>query len=471
MFFSFLYLPFFPMYSYNNNINRIFATTMFIFNSYKLLECWKVEKESNHKLVERLAKLLDDSSNNSATAAGDPGEDTATTNTGYGSTMESLPLSNNEKQQQSLELGLLLSYPELARRGLGIYSVFVEIGIACMQFGVCLTYLIFVPSNLEACIANIVGDDDGNGIYDGYVPSKTVLMWMMIVIEIPLSWIRDIRKLTPTNVAASLLIAFGLASVLLIAFEVGFRTTILLNDDGSVEKTSLVFIENLKAMEPITESWLVFVGTSFFMMEGSITLIVPLQEAVYADSDRAQFPDMNRNVTAWICGFYIVFSLIASAAFGENIQTALTASLTGTLATIVQFAYSIAVILTFPLQAFPAMEVLMRFVMGETNTKTTMDPWKHNVFTSTVTILLGVIAVVAIDYLGNVVSILGSLFGIPLALIFPPLMHNNLVVQKDPSRSQSFEPKLNYAVVVVGIVATFVASYNTLVTWNEGAEG
>ena len=100
-----------------------------------------------------------------------------------------------------------------------------------------------------------------------------------------------------------------------------------------------------------------------------------------------------------------------------------------------------------------------------------MDPWKHNVFTSTVTILLGVIAVVAIDYLGNVVSILGSLFGIPLALIFPPIMHNNLVVQKDPSRSQSFEPTLNYAVVVVGIVATFVASYNTLVTWNEGAEG
>ena len=74
---------------------------MFIFNSYKLLECWKVEKESNHKLVERLAKLLDGSSNNSATAAGDPGEDTATTKTGYGSTMESLPPSNNEKQQQA----------------------------------------------------------------------------------------------------------------------------------------------------------------------------------------------------------------------------------------------------------------------------------------------------------------------------------------------------------------------------------
>ena len=40
----------------------------------------------------------------------------------------------------------------------------------------------------------------------------------MIIIEIPLVWIQDIRKLTPTNILATFLIAYGLASCLFIAF-------------------------------------------------------------------------------------------------------------------------------------------------------------------------------------------------------------------------------------------------------------
>jgi len=244
---------------------------------------------------------------------------------------------------------------------------------------------------------------------------------------------------------------------LLIAFVEGFQQTTNVNGD-----TSIIFVENLKTIQPITDSWLFFVGTSFFMMEGSITLIVPLQEAVYSDSDRGKFPDLNRSVMWSICSFYILFSGIASLAFGENIQTALTASLHGTLATVVQFAYSIAVVLTFPLQAFPAMEVATKYWMGDQK-----SPMKRNAIATCITILLGIIAVVSIDYLGNVVSILGSLFGIPLALIFPPLMHNSLVV-KDSSQTQRF---LNYCIVVVGIFAMAAASFNTIMVWDKNADG
>jgi len=398
----------------------IFATAMYIYNSYKLLECWKVESNKNKQLIEHLESLLGKDYGSTAVAAVQPKGDTA-----------------------------LLSYPELAKRGLGKYSVLVEVGIASFQFGVCLTYLIFVPANLAQCIYSVFG----------FQPSKIILMWMMILVEIPLSWIRDIRKLTPTNVIASLLIAFGLASILLIAFTEGSQT----RTDALTGDTSFVFADNLKSMKPITESWLFFVGTSFFMMEGSITLIVPMQEAVYSNADRAKFPDLNKNVTVWICLFYIFFSGMASACFGENIQTALTASLHGTLAIVVQFAYSIAVILTFPLQAYPAMEVATRYLMSEQSRSNVM---KRNVIASLITISLGIIAVASIDYLGNVVSLLGSLFGIPLALIFPPLMHNSLVV-KDSSQTQR---NLNYCVVVVGILAMGAASFNTITMWNAGAE-
>jgi len=146
----------------------------------------------------------------------------------------------------------------------------------------------------------------------------------------------------------------------------------------------------------------------------------------------------------------------------------LTASLQGTLATIVQLAYSIAVILTFPLQAFPAMEVALRVlyqITGQGDAASHTDAWRHNVFTTLIVLSLGMIAVCSMEYLGNVVSILGSLFGIPLALVFPPLMHNALI--KDSTTATRWS---NYAVVVVGVFAMAAASFNTIVTWNNGAE-
>ena len=195
------------------------------------------------------------------------------------------------------------------------------------------------------------------------------------------------------------------------------------------------------------------------MMEGSITLLVPLQEAVFYKEDKDKFPSVNATVTSWIVVFYIFFSMVCVAAFGQGIKTALTASLKGNLATTVQLAYSVAVIFTFPLQAFPAMEVACTAVLGQ------HKDYRRTIFTTVLTCLLGLIGVYAIDYLGNVVSILGSLFGIPLALVFPPLMHNSLV--KDSPASLK---AMNYCVVGIGFLAMGAASFATIVSWDKGAE-
>jgi hypothetical protein len=72
------------------------------------------------------------------------------------------------------------------------------------------------------------------------------------------------------------------------------------------------------------------------------------------------------------------------------------------------------------------------------------------------------LAYCTIDYLGHVVSILGSLFGIPLALVFPPLMHNILV--KDSSPTMRW---MNKGVVVIGFLAMIAASFATLISWDD----
>jgi proton-coupled amino acid transporter len=171
-----------------------------------------------------------------------------------------------------------------------------------MQFGVCLTYLIFVPQNLYESTKSLFGLE---------VPRHLFLLGMLSI-EIPLVWIRDIRKLTPMNILATMLIAFGLASVLFIALfdspdVVPFHRDI---KDSSNTNDLSQLIENIVHLPATCPTWFLFIGTSFFCFEGAITLIVPLQEAVYKKQDREQFPSINRKVTTSIVTFYISFAMI-----------------------------------------------------------------------------------------------------------------------------------------------------------------
>ena len=188
--------------------------------------------------------------------------------------------------------------------------------------------------------------------------------------------------------------------------------------------------------------------------------MIPLQEAVIGKEEREKFPAVNRRVISSIVAFYIVFAVTCWAAFGSTVRTALTASLPpGAYSTSVQFAYSIAIIFSFPLQNFPALEVVFHSSTGS------LSGLERNIVASIITCFLGVVAYVSIDYLGNVVSLLGSLVGIPIALIYPPLIHNKLV------KSNGATKLLNNCVACLGVVAMGAASYTTIASWEKGADG
>ena len=166
---------------------------------------------------------------------------------------------------------------------------------------------------------------------------------------------------------------------------------------------------------------------------GSITLLVPLQEAVYLEEDRERFPAVYQRVILAIIAFYSFFGLACWMAFGDDVRTVMTTSLpSGTLATTVQLAYSFAVIFTFPLQNFPSLEIACR------STASCLDSAcggrssfgnQRNMIASILVCMLGVIAAMTMESLDKLVSLMGSLIGCPLAFVLPPMIHNNI----DPS--------------------------------------
>ena len=209
-----------------------------------------------------------------------------------------------------------------------------------MQSGVCLTYFIFVPFNLTTSVQSMTGVD---------ISPETWLL-VMVLIQIPLCWIRDISHFTITNSIANLLILYGLVTCL------GFAIQQAMQGDSTMALVNVATHWNsLSAIQP---GWFLFIGTSVLLFEGSITLLVPLQESVQKPCDRAQFPIVYKRVISSIVCFYAIFGITCWMAFGNDVQTVLTTCLPqGFMATTVQLAYSIAVIFTFPLQFWPCLDI------------------------------------------------------------------------------------------------------------------
>jgi proton-coupled amino acid transporter len=192
---------------------------------------------------------------------------------------------------------------------------------------------------------------------------------------------------------------------------------------------------------------------------------VPLQEAVIKEEERQQFPAVFQRVILCIIGFYMVFGVINWSAYGQTVRTVLTTSLPpSALATTVQLAYSGAVIFTFPLQNFPALEIACRSLSVSVAKIASPSSvfTRRNVLSSILVCVLAVVALCTMDSLDKVVSLMGSLLGCPIAFVFPPLIQLRLMGNDMTPVKRTF----NYFVIGLGFVAMVLASITTLLTWN-----
>ena len=188
---------------------------------------------------------------------------------------------------------------------------------------------------------------------------------------------------------------------------------------------------------------------------------MPLQEAVHTPADREKFPSLYRKVILGIVSFYTFFGIACWMAFGNEVRIVLTTSLPETiLATSVQLAYSVAVILTFPLQNFPALEIACKSI-GNLFSTGGNSTTKRNIISSILVVCLALVAVTTMDSLDKVVSLMGGLLGCPIAFVFPPLIHSYLL-KDEISQSRLW---CNRLVIFLGLVSMTLATVTTLSQW------
>lgn len=92
--------------------------------------------------------------------------------------------------------------------------------------------------------------------------------------------------------------------------------------------------------------------------------------------------------------------------------------------------------------------------------KQTGSLWFGNIGRVSLVTFLCVVAVLNVDKLDKMVSLLGALFGVPLALIIPSSIHLKLCTD-----SPDWVKRINTLVIVLGVFFATTCSLIVIATW------
>lgn len=268
----------------------------------------------------------------------------------------------------------------------------INFSLVISQIGFSSAYIVFVSQNLQAFVLAVTNCKTNISI--------GLMILMQMVVFLPLSLYRNINHIQKLALLADVFILLGL--VYLYYFDL---YTIV--DQGG--------ISDIAAFNP--KSWTLFIGTAIFTFEG-IGLIIPIQTGM---KDPKKFPKVLGGVMIIITVIFLTAGAISYAAFGSKTKTVVLLNMPqdNRFVNAVQFIYSLAILLSTPLQIYPAIEITSQQLFSRTGKYNPYVKWKKNFFRFFMVALCAVIAWAGAGDLDKFVSLVGSFACIPLVFIYP----------------------------------------------------
>ena len=222
---------------------------------------------------------------------------------------------------------------------------------------------------------------------------------MQMAVFLPFSLMRDISKLGITALIADAFILIGL--VYLYYYDI-----------LTIAHHGVADIVNFNQKD-----WTLFIGTAIFTFEG-IGLIIPIQESMKRPS---KFPPVLGLVMIIITVIFVSMGALSYAAYGSNTKTVVILNLPqdDKFVNGVQFLYSMAILLSTPLQIFPAIRITETELFTRSGKYNPWIKWQKNVFRFVVVMLCAAIAWGGAGDLDKFVSLVGAFACVPLVYIYP----------------------------------------------------
>ncbi|KAJ2836360.1 hypothetical protein FBU31_001389, partial [Coemansia sp. 'formosensis'] len=324
------------------------------------------------------------------------------------------------------------SYGDLALKLYGRplkYCVMVSIVLA--QLGFCCAYVIFVATNMR---------DLWNTITECRHQYPTE-MWILfqLLIYIPLAFVRKIKKFASLSLVGNFFILIGLGYLFI------------------YDLWSIAARGPAKVVQFNPSKFPLLVGTAAFSYEG-ISLVIPIVESM---ERKDKFNGVLTASLVICAGLFVTIGALSYLTFGEAVEAVILLNLPNdsvwTLS--VQFLYSLAIIMSVPLQLFPAIRIIESGLFTQSGKGNPIVKWQKNLFR---TLMVGFIAMVAIfgaDKLDNFIAIVGASSCVPLSFLYPVMLHYRCLA--DTWRAKAKDMVL-IAIALFGLVYVTYISIETL---------
>eukprot|EP00640_Fibrocapsa_japonica_P001578 CAMPEP_0113936204 /NCGR_PEP_ID=MMETSP1339-20121228/3165_1 /TAXON_ID=94617 /ORGANISM="Fibrocapsa japonica" /LENGTH=492 /DNA_ID=CAMNT_0000938589 /DNA_START=83 /DNA_END=1561 /DNA_ORIENTATION=+ /assembly_acc=CAM_ASM_000762 len=348
--------------------------------------------------------------------------------------LELYPSSRSGKKSCSSAITMAtLGYDACGRVGLWA----VNMSTLLSQLGYCTAYFIYVTRNLNQLFGNIKDGEEANAMQ--WLATPQGLITAQLAIYIPLALVRQLKYFHWPNVIGNCCIWGGL---MLVSYYI--CTTL-----------ATTGVQPIQEFNPTGA--LLYLGSAAVVFEG-IVLVLPLREAT---AKKEQYPKVLVSVMTGLAIFFLLFSAGGYLAFGANTQTFVTLNVPETcwIGVAVKLMYCLAVVFTYPLMLFPAVQVLERLLMPKLPTGV-LQRWAFSslrVVTVFVTLIVSIAAGQCYD---KFMALIGALCACPLALVYPPLIYIR-IHWSNMSYIAKAREVLNLS---VGMMFLIVCTYTTLMT-------
>lgn len=270
--------------------------------------------------------------------------------------------------------------------------ILILASVALSQLGFVSAYIVFTAENLQAFVAAV-------SKCRTWIDIKFLIL-LELVVFLPFSLIRDIGKLGFTAFISDAFILLGL--VYLGYYDI---KTIVAHHG----------VADIIHFNP--RDWTLFIGTAIFTFEG-IGLVIPIKEVMKKPSE---FPFVLAIVMIIITIIYTLMGTLSYAAFGSSTKTVVLLNLPqdNKFVNGVQLLYSVAILLSTPLQLFPAIRIAENGLFTRSGKNDTYTKWKKNVFRFFLVAVCAAIAWGGAADLDKFVALIGSFACVPLVMIYP----------------------------------------------------
>ncbi|KAI0045839.1 hypothetical protein FA95DRAFT_1560710 [Auriscalpium vulgare] len=300
--------------------------------------------------------------------------------------------------------------------------------ITVSQIGFVAAYTIFVAENLQAFVMAVTHCAT-------YIPVPYLIV-MEVVVFLPLALIRNLAKLSTTALVADAFILAGLIYI--------FSSEFAIIAQRGIAKVDLFNPTDFPLL----------IGTAVFSFEG-IGLVIPITDSM---REPHKFPPVLSGVMIFLLVLFGGAGALSYLTFGADIKTVVLVNLdsTSSLTQAVQFLYSLAIMLSVPLQLFPAVRIMENGLFTRSGKMDTRVKWQKNVFRFLVVMGCTAISWAGAADLDKFVAFVGSFACVPLCFVYPAMLHYKACAHTRKQKAADI------ALGVFGVVAALYTTVQTL---------